>query len=169
MSNYGNSDLERARRRRNPPTALVLLLEDYNAMLGWTQLELAKRVGKDTSDLNKIFTGEIRRPHKPTLERIAQAYQEAGLNVTAEFLAEARDRPIGEDQDPFGIPPQWLRLVRRALSFDEDIQDDIFALWQQQIQHTAKLLARKEHSEPRRRTSDAENADEADHFFGDRD
>lgn len=142
-----NDDLARARRQRSSKprriiTPLVLLLEEYNAALGWTQLELATRIGKDAADLNKIFTGASRRPHYSTLVRIARAYQDAGLDVTAESLMEARDRETLNTADSQGIPPQWARLVYRVLAHPPDVQDSFFRLWSQHFHETVTLMSR---------------------------
>ena len=158
LDDPADDDLSSRRRHhaskpRRVLTPLVLLLEEYNASLGWTQLELARRVGKDPGDLNKIFIGASRRPHYSTLVRIARAYQDAGLDVTAELLLEARNREALNVADSQSIPPQWARLVFRVLAHPPDVQDSFFRQWSQHFQETITLMSR-------RRPDDADLDDE---------
>jgi transcriptional regulator with XRE-family HTH domain len=148
------NELDRARRSRrkrprSAPAPLALLLEEYNAALGWTQIKLAEEVGKDVADINKIFTGITRRPHYTTLKRIAHAYQRAGLaNVTAELLEQARDREYLTESASDGIPPQWRRLIRRVLAHGEEVQDSFFRKWSLDFHETIVLMSRATSFQP---------------------
>lgn len=123
--------------------SLGSLIEQYNAMLGWTQARLADVTGKGAAEISKIVSGRTRRPHDGTLARIAEAYQQAGLTgVTFDLLCQARDRTAQLDSGLWDIPDHWLRLVRAVLVHDQEFQDATYRKWSLDLRETASLLAR---------------------------
>jgi len=123
--------------------SLGVLIRQYNALLGWSQVDLARACGmSDPAPLNRIVRGKILKPHETTLQTIVEAYQAAGLTgVTVEELVAARDRPARGEETPFGFPAQWVRLIRSVLAQGEEVQDSLFRKWSLDLQETSRLLA----------------------------
>jgi len=119
------------------------LIRYYLNMLKMTQKDLADEMGLlDVSPLNRIIKGHTPRPHDSTLRTIAEAFQRRGLTgVSFEDFRDARDRPQQDDNNPFGIPSVWVRLVRAVLAHPEDVQDGLLSKWSLDLQITSNLLA----------------------------
>lgn len=124
--------------------SLGQLITQYNEMIGWKQADLAKAVGKDTSEISRIVTGKHRRPQDATLELISDAYQQAGLSaVTKDVLIAARDNQDRPVQNPWGLPPHWLRLLQNVMAYDQEFQDAMYRKWSSDLRETAMLLSRR--------------------------
>ncbi len=129
--------------KRRAGFALRVLLDSYNAMLGWSQADLARAMGRDTSWLSKIFTGAS-RPFDSTLIEIADVYHRAGLEeVHPQLLMEARDRVDDPYRDSLGIPDQWKRLIMTVLALPPEIQDALFMQISQMLTLVTKALSHK--------------------------
>lgn len=100
------------------------LLVHLREQAGLSQIELADAIGVDQSLVSRIETGATRRPQRRTLMKIAQAFQEAGLQVTLEQLEMAADRPtpIGA----LGLDDRLVRIHDRVSSYPPELQDAFY-------------------------------------------
>ena len=122
--------------------SLPELLRECNARLGITQVAFADMLGKDPSEVSKILNGKTSRPQDATLMQIAAAYQRAGLDMSFDRLAAARDSGRAGQTNAFGVPDHWLRLVLRITTEDQDTQDTFFESFSYQYERFAALLRR---------------------------
>jgi transcriptional regulator with XRE-family HTH domain len=67
----------------------VELIERARAIKGWTQADLAARIGKDPSTVSKIETGLV-VGNAPTMKRIAD---ELGIPIE-DFLQDETESPL---------------------------------------------------------------------------
>ena len=77
-------------------------LRDLRAGRGWTQDELARRVGLSKSYLSRIEDGE-RHPSLATLLSLAQAY---GISLASLFAAPTEENQLGAVLRAGSLPPQ---------------------------------------------------------------
>jgi transcriptional regulator with XRE-family HTH domain len=128
-----------------PSTILPLprLLKQLNKMLGWRPTDMAQYMKKDLSEISRLLNGHNKKPHIPTLEYIAEKYQEAGLRgVTVDHLIAARDFGGQVRPEKFALPAQWVRLVQTALSFDDEFADQMYRKWSMDLELSARLVWR---------------------------
>lgn len=123
------------------------LLKECNGRLGWTQVQLADALGKDPSEISKIMSGKTARPQDSTLEAIAQVYRQAGLDMTLDRLAAARDAGRGNFPNPWDFPSHWVRLVMRIMAEDQNLQDFFYERWSNDMQRITTLLEQRKRLE----------------------
>ena len=93
---------------------------------------------------SRIVTGKHRRPQDATLELISDAYRQAGLSaVTKDVLIAARDNQDRPVQNPWGLPPHWLRLLQNVMAHDQEFQDAMYRKWSNDLRETAMLVSRR--------------------------
>jgi len=122
--------------------SLPELLKECNARLAWSQVAFADALGKDPSEVSKILSGKTMRPQDSTLFAIAGAYQRAGLDMSFDRLAAARDNGRTGQTNAFGIPDHWLRLVLRIMTEEQDVQDGLYELYSFEYERISSLLRR---------------------------
>ena len=111
--------LEAAFRPRLPE-----LLIHLRERAGWSQVELAERVGVDQSLISRIETGATKRPQRRTLMRIADAFKAAGMPVEVSQLEDAADAavPVGA----YGMDDRLLRIHKRVSTYPPSVQDGFY-------------------------------------------
>lgn len=125
-----------------PP--LPVLLRQLNKALDWNSADLARWLKWDTAQVSRLLkVGSGHRPIDATLEYLARRYSEAGLeNVTFDLLKAARDYGGRVEVTTYAVPDHWLRLVRTVQTLDPELQDKLFARWQEDVQLSLWLLYR---------------------------
>lgn len=114
-----DDQLEAAFRPRLPE-----LLIHLRERAGWSQVELAERVGVDQSLISRIETGTTKRPQRRTLMRIADAFKEAGIQVEVSQLEDAADAsvPVGA----YGMDDRLVRIYERVSTYPPEVQDAFY-------------------------------------------
>lgn len=140
---------QRRRRELFKPPQLQQLIDQYMAMLGWTQKDLAGRMGKHPGEVSRLLNpredGRYQRATDRTLQQLAHTFQTAGLvHVTFDLLKRARDPRPGSEANPFDIPERWQRLVRRIVAYGPDIEDTFFRLFDNTFASLSPHIARQQ-------------------------
>lgn len=94
------------------PATFARELRDARRARGWTQAELAERVGIAVEVCGRLERGRV-LPRADTLVRLA-----AALGVSADALlgldaGRPRERLVAEPEGEYADPPELSRLVRR--------------------------------------------------------
>jgi transcriptional regulator with XRE-family HTH domain len=85
------------------------------ALLNWSQSDLAERAGLSQTGIARIESG-VNQPNLQTMERIAQAFDDAGIEFIADRGIERRDKGI-----------RILRGQKGFIEFMDDVYQEISA------------------------------------------
>jgi transcriptional regulator with XRE-family HTH domain len=123
-------------------SSLPPLLAELRNQVGWSQIDLANRMGVDQSVISRIETGVTRKPTRATLERIAETFIGVGLNIDSRQLIQAVRRSL--PSSPNNINARLASIHKQIAKYPPEVQNAFYSVVES-ILHLVSIIYRPSH------------------------